>query len=137
MFFPRIMLTLFNGEHDSQLGERAIFHLLDALTLIDMDYLSKYRKTPSLYASGVRYDRQKGEQEDWHDIPTAIAVGKTDCKVLAAWRCAELRLAGIDARPYLLRQMLPDGKYLYHVQVQWPDGRIEDPSTILGMTNMF
>lgn len=137
MFFPRIMLTLFNGEHDAPLGERAIIFLLEALANIDLDYLRAYPKTPSLYASGVRYERQKGEQEDWHDIPTAIATGKTDCKVLAAWRVAELRMQGIAAKPYLLRQRSDDGKYLYHVQVAWPDGRIEDPSKVLGMASPF
>lgn len=137
MFFPRIMLTLFNGDFDARLGERAIFFLLDALVKIDMDYLDAHPTTPALYASGVRYERQKGDQEDWHDIPTAIATGKTDCKVLAAWRIAELRRAGHKAKPHLMRQRSSDGKYLYHVQVEWPDGRVEDPSKILGMTSAF
>jgi hypothetical protein len=131
------MLTLFNGDFDATLGERAIFFLLEALAKIDIDYLDRYPSTPALYASGVRYERQKGDQEDWHDIPTAIATGKTDCKVLSAWRIAELRRSGVAARPFLLRQQSDDGKYLYHVQVEWPDGTIEDPSKVLGMASAF
>jgi len=133
MFFPRVILTLFNGEYDRDLGERAVLHLLDALVAIDEDYLRRHPEIPKLYASGVRYERQKGDQEDWHDIPTTISIGKSDCKVLAAWRCAELRLQGIDAVPTLLRQPTKTGLYLYHIQVRYPNGYIEDPSVILGM----
>lgn len=139
VFLPRIILSLFNGSYDLPLGEYALAVLLEALIRIDAAYLSRYPNVPPLYRTGVRYKRQEDGQEDWHDVPTAIRAGVTDCKVLAAWRCAELRLSGIHARPYLVRQPRTgkNGRpvYFYHIQVLWPNGYAEDPSRVLGMTD--
>lgn len=141
MFMPRIVLVAFSSEADRARGERAALRLLQALVDINVDYLLAHPTTPLLYKSGVTYQEQAYDvgQEDWHEIPAALLANKTDCKVLAAWRCAELRVRGIAAQPHLLRQSspirtslgVPD--YGYHVVVRWPDGRIEDPSKILGM----
>ena len=139
MFLPRIVLSLFNGQYDLPLGEYALNVLLEALIRINIAYLTRYPAVPPLYRTGIRYKRQGEGQEDWHDVPTAIRAGATDCKVLAAWRCAELRLTGVRARPHLIRQTRqgPNGPiYFYHIQVLWPTGQIEDPSRILGMTEL-
>jgi len=72
-----------------------------------------------------------------------------NCDNLAAWRTAELRVAGIAAEPVIKWQWVPrevmighgypsamlpgDGVWLVHCEVRHPDGRIEDPSKILGM----
>ena len=141
MFMPRIVLVAFSSETDRARGERAALRLLQALVDINVDYLLHNPTTPLLYQSGVRYQEQAYDvgQEDWHEIPAALLAKKTDCKVLAAWRCAELRVRGVAAVPYLLRQSTPVREAVgipdfgYHVVVQWPDGRIEDPSKILGM----
>ena len=78
-----------------------------------------------LYKSGVRYRRERGE--DWL-LPSQITTF-ADCEDLAAWRAAELQLRGIDAQPTIKRT----GPRTWHAVVQWPDGRIEDPSKRLGM----
>ena len=88
------------------------------------------------YEIGVRYERQKEGQEDWFDVPSAVYAGRTDCKVLACWRVAELRRAGIAAEPAFIRYDNPDGTYLFHILTQYPDGTLEDPSAMLGMMSV-
>ncbi len=57
-----------------------------------------------------------------------------NCEDLACWRAAELRVRhGIKAQPTFTWKQRPNGGYLYHIQVQLPDGRKEDPSRVLGM----
>ena len=57
-----------------------------------------------------------------------------NCEDLACWRAAELRVRyGIAAEPTFIWKVRPGGGYLYHIQVLYPDGRIEDPSRRLGM----
>ncbi len=38
---------------------------------------------------------------------------------------------------YPAKSLPPDGVYLVHCVVRFPDGRIEDPSKILGMGGQF
>lgn len=57
-----------------------------------------------------------------------------NCEDLSAWRCAELQVRqGIQAWPCFTYRVRPGGGYLYHIQVRYPDGRVEDPSRTLGM----
>jgi hypothetical protein len=57
-----------------------------------------------------------------------------NCEDLACWRSAELRVRDkIEAKPTFIWKIRPSGGYLYHIQVKYPDGRIEDPSRRLGM----
>lgn len=133
MFYPRFVLSLFNGAHDIELSERALGHMLEALAKIHEDYLRAFPDTPLLYDLGVRYERQAEGQEDWYDVPSGIYAGKTDCKVLACWRVAELRRAKVAAEPAFIRYDNPDGTYLFHILVRYPDGTLEDPSAMLGM----
>jgi hypothetical protein len=72
-----------------------------------------------------------------------------NCDNLIGWRVAELRVAGVAADPvikwqhltreiaiklgYPARMLSPDGLWLVHCCVRYPDGSIEDPSKILGM----
>lgn len=94
------------------------------------------RRVPSLYTSGVRFRR---EHKRWRDVgeerfvlPSLVLLqGGGDCDDLVVWRCAELRLAGIDARAVLVRQ----SPTLDHLVVGLPDGTLEDPSATLGMYN--
>ncbi len=58
----------------------------------------------------------------------------SNCEDLACWRAAELRVReGILAEPTFIWKLRPNGGYLYHILVRYPDGRIEDPSRTLGM----
>lgn len=104
--------------------------LLEVLTEADVAYLRKHPRTPRLYASGVRFRREPPHEERWNDVPEVLRLRYGDCEDLAAWRCAEWRLAGVWARP-LLRS---GGRaHLLHAVVLLPDGRIEDPSKRLGL----
>lgn len=71
--------------------------------------------------------------ERFRDIPRIIENGGGDCDNVAAWRTAELRELGIQARPFITWRKRSDGGTTYHVIVLWPDGSSEDPSLLLGM----
>jgi len=110
---------------------------LTLLVLLDRFYLSRHPGTPALYDAGVRYYRDADRRtqqvpaaELWLTIPDALAAGGADCKVLAAWRVAELLERGEDpaARPELEQH-----GSLWHVVVRRGDGSREDPSARLGM----
>lgn len=77
--------------------------------------------------------------EHFCDIGTILKLGKIDCDGLACYRAAELRQAGIQARPVMTSRKRWDGGTTYHALVQWPpiptvpyESR-EDPSLLLGM----
>lgn len=104
--------------------------ILDALVKLNLLEMSKHRYPP-LYKSGVVYRREPrdyGRFERWQTIEDLIEKGYGDCEDLASARTAELRLKGIRARPWLKKR-----NTTWHVVVRYPDGRIEDPSRILGM----
>lgn len=124
------------------LDERTLELLCDTLTTLDVWYLREHPEAPLLYASGIRYasdaDALEGHPESWVTIPWLIrraASGKgTDCKNLAAWRCAELRVRHGQPRARCVWSRFWDGRrVIYHVAVQLEDGSVEDPSAILGM----
>lgn len=59
-----------------------------------------------------------------------------NCEDLACWLIAEKRVRfGLPARPIILPQLKPNGRYLYHIKVATPDvpGGVDDPSRRLGM----
>lgn len=127
-------IDLFNGPNERELSHRALDLLLRALTQINMNYLKAHPEAPNLYDAGVRYQEEPEGREDWQDIPTTIDLKNGDCEDLACWRAAELRVRqGINASPTFTWKLRPEGGYLYHIQVKYPDGRIEDPSRKLGM----
>lgn len=120
---------------------------LDALAQADYEYLRQHPETPSLYEWAPAYKIKPrpyvpgiGEQADvWQDIPSTMRRGTADCKDLAAWRVAELCLAGHVAGFHIKVQQLGD-LIVYHIQTEGytPDGRFvrEDPSRLLGMPTL-
>jgi hypothetical protein len=168
VFLPRFVLYAFKSDADRDYSEAVSLRLLWTLIDINMMWLSEHPETPTLMRSGLRYNGQAYQlgQEDWMDVPSALLTCRscetpraegapllsspplsspsvsgvgTDCKVLVAYLIAELRMHGIDARPWLLRQArlrMPDGSisYGYHVVVRMPNGVLVDISKILGMT---
>lgn len=115
------------------LTHRALTCLLNALMCIDTMYLKEHPQTPSIYKAGVIYKEEPPGREDWQDIPTSMRRGDGDCEDLATWRAAELRVQGVKAMPLFTWKQRPSGAFLYHIQTQLPDGRVEDPSRTLGM----
>lgn len=128
--------------------------LLESLAKVNEFHLKRGikigRPYPRLYDSGVYYREEKPGFEDWPDVPTVLEQGWGDCEDLAGYRAAELRVYdGIDAVPVIKWKWIPanqmkdagyppgsiprDGVWLVHCLVRYPDGRIEDPSKILGM----
>ncbi len=124
--------------------------LLEKLTLKDERWLLQNPHTPYLYESGVRYQREPPGQEKWLPIPAILAQRFMDCEDACCWRAAELRIRGDkyrDHRGNIVRlpperarafwldsktePMLQPGQY--HIRVERADGRIEDPSAMLGM----
>jgi hypothetical protein len=134
MYRITFVLNLFKGEEDRELSHATLRAMLLALMHIDMLYLRAHPEVPLLFKSGVRYAEEPPGQEDWQDIPTTLKLGWGDCEDLACWRAAELRVRhGIQAEPTFIWKLRPNGGYLYHILVKYPDGRIEDPSRTLGM----
>jgi hypothetical protein len=119
-------------------------------TLVSINIWQLRQKNyPLLYKSGIFY-RTKPPAVEWHDIPTLLRWGFGDCKDLVAYRIAELKhYYRIDCKPcikwkFIEMPMIDERglKYyqtvlLIHVMVLWPDGRIEDPSAILGMKGEY
>lgn len=134
MYRITFVLDSFQGKHDRQQSNRQLQILLFALVAVNEEYLRNHPEAPMLYDSGVRYMEEPPGQEDWQDIPTCLKMRAGDCEDLACWRVAELRVRyGIAAKPTFKCMERPNGGMLYHIQVELPDGRKEDPSRVLGM----
>ena len=140
---------------DDTAKSRIVFEMVSALIIIDMCEIRRIPQlspktnpqAPTLYdlfdMGRVKYAFQK-PQDDWKDVVTVLQTGCGSCNSLAAFRCAELQLRGVDARPYVDAQMdnpQMDGTLLdvFHVSVQIfdeegnPTNEFEDPSIELGM----
>ncbi len=108
---------------------------LDCFTILAA-YDIRRHQLPPVYKAGVRYRREKCVDvecsqrfEDWQVPSVVMQLGWGDCEDLAAWRAAELRLQGEKARA-VPRSVRPG---LVHIVVRRGNGKIEDPSRILGM----
>lgn len=116
--------------------DRVLKILLWALIRLNREYLRMNPSTPKLYASGVRFIREREGEEIWPDIGEVIRMGGGDCEDLACWRVAELLEMGVPARPAWRHRKvrMPSGTIgiLYHILVWTPKG-FEDPSRIMGM----
>lgn len=126
---------------DTKRSTTVLLILLEALVQADTLYLlsEMQRGVPlenlSIYKSEVVYKLDDRGQNDWLDIPNLKRRGFGDCKSLSAWRIAELRHAGVQARPFIRwpKMHKDPTRRVLHALVRWPDGRIEDPSMALGM----
>jgi hypothetical protein len=107
--------------------------MLDALVRLNLLEL-KQKRYPNIYKAGVVYRREPrggpNRFERWQTISDIIENGYGDCEDLASARVAQLRMMGVRAVPWLTRRR---GGNTWHVVVRYPNGRIEDPSKILGM----
>lgn len=133
-------LDAFNGTRDIEESLADLSAMLDCLISIDMTYLQRHPNTPLLYKSGVRYQDEPIGAEFWRDIPTVLRYLDADCEDLACWLVAEKRVRfGIPARPIIIPQLKPNGRFLYHINVGTPNPRapggveVDDPSRRLGM----
>jgi hypothetical protein len=135
--------------------EKAAVRLLNWLARENAILLRSRPDLPGLYASGVRYRRER--DETWCDYLNMLAQGHEDCDGLAAARAGELiarghralaptdagfktaqrqRLKSIDAQVLLLTRGSSDRPGLYHCIVRYRVGgrwHRDDPSARLGM----
>lgn len=126
-------IDLFRSEGDRVNSEKVMMALLAGLCLQNIFFLQGHPGAPSIYRAGVRYQKEPPGQEEWQDIPNMLRTGNGDCEDLACWRVAELRVRhGVKAKPRLTYKKA-GAMFRYHVTVQYPDGRVEDPSRKLGM----
>jgi hypothetical protein len=113
-------------------GERAILAALELHVRQSVDDIyqaaERNRALPPIYAAGIRYMRRDPD-EVWQLPSETMARGGGDCEDLAAWRAAELRIAGEPARVVVTRS----APGVLHAVVRRAHGAIEDPSRRLGM----
>lgn len=121
----------------------AIKPILEALVTADQLYIRTHH-VPPIYQSGIRYMEEpvnvakvSGETyriEEFAAIPAVIERGWGDCDDVSPWRVAELREHGEPAKIRIQwKKNAESGQKLYHIVVRRADGRIEDPSLLLGM----
>jgi hypothetical protein len=132
LYAPHFKLRAFESLSDDA-KHTALAQLLEALAGVNEAWLRENPWAPSLYESGVRYEEEPDGRDDWQDIPETLALRVGDCEDLGCWRIAELRTRVREyARPFVKRSVV-GARTIYHVAVRRADGRLEDPSRILGM----
>jgi hypothetical protein len=132
LYAPHFKLRAFDTLSDDA-RMHALTQLLEALVAVNFAWLREHRDAPWLYESGVRYEEEPEGRDDWQDIPETIALRVGDCEDLGCWRIAELRARALEhAVPFIKRSVIGP-RTVYHVAVRRADGRLEDPSRILGM----
>lgn len=87
-------------------------------------------KIKPLYASGVRYKREPPGREIWQPILETLRLRTGDCEDLCGARLGELWAMGETGARARVVKITPQ---LRHVMVARADGRLEDPSKLLGM----
>lgn len=121
----------------SDVFARAVRLLGEAAIYINRVHIAT-EGAPALYASGVVYQNEPTTSPDkLLSIPDILEQGWGDCLHLSCWRVAELREAGEEraALAYTWKPMVINGSpgRLFHCIVRRANGKIEDPSRVLGM----
>lgn len=93
--------------------------VMEQLVTTDKKWLKTNPGAPTVAASGVRPGLILREARS--DISSMLHHGSGDLDSLAAWRIAELRIQGVDAKPVLIKGRRGD-KTTFTVRVQLPDG---------------
>lgn len=134
MYAPSFSFAAFNGLRDWHLSAKIMTLALDFLTEVDVAWFLADPTLPDLYRSGVQYYADRFWEGPWLDAKTVARLSFADCKSLATYRCAELRVRqGVMAVPEFSRALLADGTQWFHIIVRLPNGNFEDPSRVLGM----
>lgn len=117
----------------ARLFAETVRSLLQALVMVNRIALRSDKRIPPMYRAGIRYKREPSGQETFRDLYVILANKGGDCAHLAAWRVAELQEAGENATIRVTWKTTRRGPRLFHVQVRRGNGKIEDPSKLLGM----
>lgn len=120
--------------------DRALSLCLGALTAWDTELHRRARARgtpiPTIYKSGVRYEREPFPREEFLDSVELRRRGVFDCEDGASDRTGELRASAVPARTvFRNRPVERDGRKitLYHIMVN-NSKTLEDPSRALGMS---
>jgi len=113
------------------LSESTLTAALVGLTAFNAEWLRAHPSAPTLYESGVRYQREPRGNERWQVLPDLLRTKRGDCEDLAAARAAELQVSGEDPDAVAVARAVRPG--LWHIVVARGDGTTEDPSKVLGM----
>lgn len=109
-------------------SERIYEAALEGLARVNRAIYESAPSLPSIYAGGVKYRREAGE--NWRHVADVLKAGWGDCEDLAAARVGELRARGEEGARVTVRRT---GPRTVHAEVQRADGTREDPSAKLGM----
>lgn len=118
---------------------RAVRVLGEAAIFVNREHLLLYPSTPPLYSAGVVYQNEPTNRPDkLLDIPAILSQGWGDCLHLSCWRVAELRerereLNASLAYNWKAAHINGRAGRMFHCFVRRGNGKIEDPSVILGM----
>jgi hypothetical protein len=109
-----------------------VLALVALLADLDLAWLRAHPEAPPLYESGVRPSADGPPPETWLAAPWILAGHRpADCKALAAWRAAELRLRGEPAGVEVTRAADALGVVRYHLLVRRASGALEDCQAVL------
>jgi len=86
---------------------------------------AELRELPFHHERPASWDKKKTEYADPRFPPL-----DTDIKTWKGWKKVK---GGIAAKPFAKWRRGPQGNYHYHALTLMPDGRLEDPSLVLGM----
>src|SRR5580658_6319767 len=125
MYAPLFQLRSFDVL-GSDAQARVLERLLEALIEADIEYLRACPSTPSLYESGVVYEEEPGERDNWQDIPETLGLGKGDCEDLGCWRIAELRVRAEEHATPFIKSREVGNRTVVHIAVRRADGSVED-----------
>jgi hypothetical protein len=95
--------------------------------------VAELRELPYHYERSAPWNTSKIEAADPR-YPQPVAPGATvPLSGQADWAGWQRVAGGIRAKPFAKWRRGPQGNYHYHALVYLPDGRLEDPSLVLGM----
>jgi len=94
---------------------------------------AEYRTLPWHYARLAPWDKLKVERADPRFPQSAEPVASGLEPEAPGWSGWKKVKGGIKAKPFAKWRRGPKGNYHYHALTLLPDGRLEDPSLVLGM----
>lgn len=93
--------------------------------------VAELRELPWHYSRPAPWDKRKTEDADprFPQGPAETAASKAN-KSWPGWKKVK---GGVRSKPFAKWRRGPNGNYHYHALTMLPDGRLEDPSLVLGM----